>query len=695
MRILKSLVACLAIALVGAGGVADPDPGGWPRVFEEDGLTFTIYQPQLEKWDGVRVLAHAAVSVATPASPLETYGVVWIAARAAVDKEEHLVTFDDVKFARASFPSAPERTDEWLAALRRHEPSGVRTMELARLEASFAAMTAGEKASHAPLRNDPPRILFSARPAVLVLVDGTPVERRVPGTDLLRVVNTRALLLRDEKASRYFLSVSDRWLEAPSLDGPWALARSIPAGAAAAKETATAEKQVDLSQDAEVARLLAAGEVPLVVVSTGPAELIETSGEPALVPVPGTNLLWVRNTNADVFVDAATNETYVLVSGRWFRAPSRAGPWTFVASRDLPPDFARIPETHPAGEVLSSIAGTPQAQEAAIANTIPQTASVSRADARLDVTYDGSPRLVPIEGTTLRYAVNTRTPVVQVGDLYYACENGVWFVSASPLGPWTLATALPPAIYAIPPSCPIHYVTYVRIYDVTPGYVFCGYTPGYLGTCVALDGCVVWGTGFWYRPWVGAFWFGCPWTYGFGVGIHWGAASGWCVGLGLGAWPPCWPWWGPLGFWRPGFYPAYRGEPHVEVKVNNVNVYNHWRAGVVRSTPRAGPSRAGSSARGRNDVYSAPDGRVYRHTNEGWENRQGGTWQRDGASGRAQLDAEHRAREQGNLRVETLNRGSEPRSTEAPQRSGPQAAPRPAPVPPGLRGGPVRVRRGR
>ena len=35
----------------------------------------------------------------------------------------------------------------------------------------------------------------------------------------------------------------------------------------------------------------------------------------------------------------------------------------------LPADFAKIPEAHPKGAALVSVAGTPQAREAAIANT--------------------------------------------------------------------------------------------------------------------------------------------------------------------------------------------------------------------------------------------------------------------------------------------------------------------------------------
>ena len=56
----------------------------WPREATEGGRTYTVYQPQIEKWDGVRLHARAAVSVESAASPLQHFGVVWFSARADV-----------------------------------------------------------------------------------------------------------------------------------------------------------------------------------------------------------------------------------------------------------------------------------------------------------------------------------------------------------------------------------------------------------------------------------------------------------------------------------------------------------------------------------------------------------------------------------------------------------------------------------
>ena len=65
--------------------------------------------------------------------------------------------------------------------------------------------------------------------------------------------------------------------------------------------------------------------------------------------------------------------------------------------------------------------------------------------------------------------------VFRYGNLYYACDDGVWYVANSAKGPWTVATEVPDAIYRIPASNPHHNVTYVKVYDVTPEVVYVGY----------------------------------------------------------------------------------------------------------------------------------------------------------------------------------------------------------------------------
>jgi uncharacterized protein (TIGR03000 family) len=618
----------------GAAGEADPGDAPWPRKVESGGDTITIYQPQVEKWERNLLTARAAVAVTTKASPVQAFGVVWFTARTDVDREDSIVTLDDFKITKLNFPSAPDKGDSFLGAIKSQLPAGSKTVSLVRLEANLAVTQAESKVRAVPLKNEPPRVIYTTKPAVLVLVDDQPVLRDVSGSKLRRVINTRALLVQDTDSGLYYMHFVDGWLEAKAIDGDWSPAPNPPASLEALKKSLGKSPDVDLLDDPapDLKEEMEKGIHPMIYVSTVPAELLEFEGEPDLAPIDGTQLLYVKNSANQVVLDTATADYYALMSGRWFKSKSLdKGPWDFVAADKLPADFAKIPDNHPVGDVLASVAGTPQAKEAAIANEVPQTATVKRSDAKLTTMYDGDPQFEPIEQTDLRYAVNTPTPVIQVTpQSYYAVENGVWFTATGAVGPWAVADAVPAAIYGIPPSSPIYYVTNCQVYGSTPDVVYVGYTPGYFGTCLSPWGTVVYGTGWNYRPWVGRYWFGRSWTYGCDVSFRWNTAGGWSFGFGAGIGRP---WWGPVGWnaayggaWRAGWERGYGGRyanVHASnIHVNNFNVYNRWptnsvvnrRVGAVGAVSRTNVV----AGRGLNNVYAGVDGGVYKKTAVGW-----------------------------------------------------------------------------
>ena len=63
------------------------------------------------------------------------------------------------------------------------------------------------------MKNDPPRIIYSSTPAMLVRIDGQPVLRPVSGGKLLRAINTRALVLLDESKGEDYLRALGRWMQ--------------------------------------------------------------------------------------------------------------------------------------------------------------------------------------------------------------------------------------------------------------------------------------------------------------------------------------------------------------------------------------------------------------------------------------------------------------------------------------------------
>lgn len=634
----------------------------WPRQFQAGDLTIEVYQPQIDSWKGNRLEARAALSIKPASGPL-SYGVIWITARTDVDKAQGLVTLEDIKVPRASFPGMPQRTSDLLRLVRQHIPAGVRVISLAQMEANLAVVQATQTTKAVAVKNDPPQIIFSATPALLLRIDGQPSLRQVPGTSLLRVINTRSLILLDPGSGQYYLNALGQWLDAPAVTGPWAPAGTVSPALESAKRAAVAAGRVDLLAPSPGQTAL-----PAIYVTAVPAELIETRGPPEWSPIPGTELLSMTNTDAHVFLELRAQLTYVLLAGRWFRAPSTSGPWTYVAPGQLPPDFAKIPEDHPQGVVLASVAGTPQAQEAVIANSIPQTATIVRSQAHFTATYDGAPQFWPIPGTPLQYAVNTPTPVIRVdATTYYALTNGVWFVAPAPTGPWAVATFVPAVIYTVPVSSPLHYVTYVRVYGYTPTVVYVGYTPGYLGTVVTPDGVVVYGTGVVYTPWVGTVWYPPPTTYySASSQFAWGAATGFMMGTMTGLAIGAVAWGG--GCCCCGYSNVNVNKTVNNYSVNGSNVYhNTWDSKTVISsgdksaTVYRTPNSALVTNNQNNNVYASHDGNVYR--------KDDGTWQTWNSGSQSWQNVQ-------NPRTAATTTGSSPSAMSTPRTQATQDAPR-------------------
>src|SRR3974390_1507928 len=291
---------------------------GWPRTMTSGADTFLIYQPQVEKWDGNRVELYSAVEMKTGKEGAAKYGVVWFSARTEVDKVNRLVTLDQVQLAKVKFPVAHEKEAELTALLQKKFPGATKTISLDRLEAMVDA--SDEQISKVEVKNDPPKVIFSPKPALLVLVDGLPQLRDLPGVNLQRVINTRAVILFDNDKKKYYLRVQDWWLEAKELEGPWSYAKKLPDDMKKAEEFIVSQTQAQTLEgepQPQQQSLKAAGkkaEIPVVYVVFGPAELIETKGEPVYKPIPATSLEYAENTNGNLF--RLASEYYVLISGR-------------------------------------------------------------------------------------------------------------------------------------------------------------------------------------------------------------------------------------------------------------------------------------------------------------------------------------------------------------------------------------------
>ena len=626
---------------------AEATESGWPRVFVNGSATNVIYEPRIDSWDGHELVARIVVAVQNLGQRRSTLGVVTIRALTLVDKNTRTVSLENIQIVNGDFPSARQQSQQYVQALRSTFPRELLGLSLDQLEDGFNFTQL--RGAGQPLNNAPPRIFFSTNPAVLVYIDGPPVYRKVSGTDLERVINTPVLLLKDV-AGKFYLHLWDGYLTASSLEGLWSAVKEPPKGAAEAQRQATATIPPELLQTGETnLSHLTENTAPHIYISTVPAELVLFEGQPYFVPISDTHLLYVANTTANVFKLLKDQQIYVLLSGRWYRAPTLEGPWEFVPPYRLPSDFAEIPDNSPKENVKASVPGTSQATEALIANSIPESTKVARNTQMQDPRIDGPPRLEPIVGTSLYYVVNSGTPIIKVAEnFFYACQNGIWFTANSLNGPWRVAVSVPEVIYTIPPSSPLHHLVYVQIYYATPEYVYEGYTPGYLGTEVE-GGVVVYGTGYYYTPWIGGVWYGWPCSWGFGWGPCWTPWTSWCFNFGFGwgcghgayGWGHCHPptpWWGPCRGWPQGSKLATswaRGNTagtaanlYTRPRLSNGLAPNPTLAANTSRYGRAYNSRTGSLAAGQR----AAVGNL--NAGSGSRGAPGGTWMRNGLSAR-------------------------------------------------------------
>ena len=486
----------------------------WPRVFDRNGTHVVVYQPQLKAWQKYRTLvADTAISI-TDQGQKPVLGVISWRADTITDTSAQTVYVSNIVVLDARFPSLdPAQAAAMQRRVHQIYPTMTLTIGLPRMIASLEHL-------NVPVRSvaggtQAPTILVSTSPAIVLLVDGKPVLAPIQGTTLQYVVNTNWDLFYDN--SDYYLLNGRVWLKAKALQGPWAATAKLP------PDMAKLPPKQNWDDVLKAIPPTARAQAPTNVLFTAkPAELIVFRGKPAYSQIPGTSLAYATNTDSKVFVHQPDNQIYVLISGRWFRAASLAGPWTY-AGDSLPRDFAMIPPGQVYSGVLVSVPGTQQASDAVLLAQVPTTAIVNRAaaEAAVKVAYAGPPQFVTIPSTPMYYAVNTPDKVIRVGSLYYLCFQGIWFVSANPNGPWKTADSVPAVIYTIPPTSPMYNVTYVIVSNPTPTTVQTSYSSGYLGVFVvgvAVGSAIVYGTGYYYPPYVyygpHPVYYPYPYTYG-------------------------------------------------------------------------------------------------------------------------------------------------------------------------------------
>lgn len=699
MRHYISLI--LFAALLFLSSSLQAQDASWPRVITTpEGATVTLYQPTPESFVGDKLKMRTAVSVKMKSSDAPKFGAIWADAKMHTDRATRMVTLESITITDVKFPGEDDQAKitKFKALLETEIPKWDYPISLDKL---LASVEEENKIQDANLKNDPPIIYYRTEPTILVNTDGAPKVQKDEQMNMERVINTPILIIKAPEDSKFYL-YSGLWYMASDLKGSWSQASKLPSSIESiSKQVKEQEKKTQKEN----------GDTPpestpsKIMISEKPAELIQSKGEAKFTAIDKTKLLYMSNSDNDIFMDITSQKYYILLSGRWYSSDKLEGPWSFVAADKLPSDFARIPEGSAKDGVLASVAGTSAAREAVMDAQVPQTAAVDIATAKCTVTYDGEPKFEKIEGTSLELAMNTSSTVMRSGQTYYALDKGIWFKSASAKGPWAVADKRPEDVDNIPPSSSAYNTKYAYIYEVTPTTVYVGYTPGYTGTYV-YGPTVVYGTGYYYYPWYGAYYYPRPYTYGYGMAYNpyygWGMHMSFHVGFYAG--------------FHAGYYGGYHGHYHGHYhggyyghgghygnnninNINNINInrnnniYNNasgarpsnGRGNSATTRPSTGMGNNGASTRpstgmgnnsaatrpstgmGNNSAATRPSnnvmtdksGNVFKQNGSGgWNQNNGSSWSKANNSSASTMNRQQSMNNRGSTRTNSYQSGA-------------------------------------
>ena len=77
----------------------------------------TVYQPQVESWQGNQFDFRAAVAAKAQGANAEIFGVIWSATRTEVDRVARRVPLEDLRLTRSNFPTLPDNGAAYLSEL--------------------------------------------------------------------------------------------------------------------------------------------------------------------------------------------------------------------------------------------------------------------------------------------------------------------------------------------------------------------------------------------------------------------------------------------------------------------------------------------------------------------------------------------------------------------------------------------------
>ncbi|MBS1660262.1 MAG: hypothetical protein JST68_04340, partial [Bacteroidetes bacterium] len=229
--IFSMLLALLSVSVVTRAQAvpSQQQQQDWPRSFTtDDGTVIKVYQPQPESFSDNVLKSRWAISVLQNGKTDPVFGTFWSIANVETDRDNRRVIIQSVKVPNVKFPGQTDDnfTGSVKSALETNLPEAAGDLSLDEILSSLDQNLEQKKLSK-DLNTTAPRIIYSDRASLLVMIDGQPKIQNNKDWGMDVVVNTPFTIVKPEDG-RFYLYGGKRWYTAQAATGPYSEAGNVP-----------------------------------------------------------------------------------------------------------------------------------------------------------------------------------------------------------------------------------------------------------------------------------------------------------------------------------------------------------------------------------------------------------------------------------------------------------------------------------
>ncbi len=294
----KLLLLIIAVLSFGFSKAADE----WPKLINTaNGTQIKVYQPEPESFKRNTLMFRSAISILENGTNDPVFGAFWATAKVETDRDNRTMTFDNLDVTSIRIPAieGQDTIDYIDDALESKLPSVAGAISLDAIVATLNQNQQENKISQG-ISNKPPIVIFRTQPSMLVLMDGEPKVQLNKDLNVDVVVNTPFTIIKNTDG-RYYLYGSKHWYASSAAIGPYEYTNGVvPDNIHNIENQINSKSQNNAADNSKSSNT---NVIPGIIVSSTPAELIQSNGEPNFTPIQGTNLLYVSNSDNDIFMD--------------------------------------------------------------------------------------------------------------------------------------------------------------------------------------------------------------------------------------------------------------------------------------------------------------------------------------------------------------------------------------------------------